>query len=56
VCGIYELIKAEFVEEMVGLLSVSIEDGGFFPLEWFFVSPNHVWVLWELQQRSWWWC
>jgi hypothetical protein len=55
VCGIYELIKAEFVEEMVGLLLVSIEDEGFFSLERFFISPNHVWVRWELQQRSWQW-
>ena len=55
VCGVYELVKAEFVEEMVGLLSVSVEDKGFLSLERFFVSSNHVWVLWELRWRSWWW-
>ena len=36
--GIHKLVKAKFVEEMVGLLSVSIEDEGLFSLEGFFVS------------------
>ena len=38
VCGVHELVKAEFVEESVSLFSVSIEDGQFFSLEGFFVS------------------
>jgi hypothetical protein len=37
-CGIYELVKTQFMEEVVGLLSVSVEDEGFFSLEGFFVS------------------
>ena len=33
VCGVHELIEAEFVKETIGLLSVSVKDKGFFPLE-----------------------
>ena len=51
--GIYELVKAKFVKEMVGLLSVSIEDRGFFPLEWFVIPPNQIWVLRALRRRPW---
>ena len=36
--SVHELIKVEFVKEMIGFLSVPVEDGGFFPLEGFFVS------------------
>jgi hypothetical protein len=32
-CGVYELIETQFMEEVVGLLSVSIKDERFFPLE-----------------------
>ena len=38
--GVHELVEAKFVEEVVSLLSVSVEDGGFLPLEWFFVYSN----------------
>ena len=31
--GVYEQVKAEFVKEMISLLSVSVKDVGFFPLE-----------------------
>ena len=31
--GVHELVEAEFVKEMIGLLSVSVKDKGFFPLE-----------------------
>jgi hypothetical protein len=44
--GIHELVKTKFVEEMVGLLSVSVEDRGFFSLEGFFVSLDWVRWLW----------
>jgi hypothetical protein len=30
---IHELVEMEFVNKMVGLLSVPVEDEGFFPLE-----------------------
>ena len=36
--SIYELIESKFVEEMIGVLSVSIENRGFFSLEWFIIS------------------
>ena len=55
VCGVHELVKTKFVKELVGLMSISVEDKGFFPLEWFFVSSSHAWVLWEPWWRSWWW-
>ena len=56
VWGIHELVKVKFVEEMIGLLSVSIKDGGFFPLEWFFILSDQVWVLRESWWRSQRWC
>ena len=31
--GIYELVKTEFVQELVGSMSVSVKNKGFFPLE-----------------------
>ena len=37
VCDIHELVKAKFVEKMISLSSVSVEDEGFFPLEGLFV-------------------
>jgi hypothetical protein len=55
VCGIHELIKVEFVEELIGLLSVSVKGGGFFSLKGFVISSNRVWVPWELWWRSWRW-
>ena len=36
--GVYELIQTEFMEEPVGLFSVSVKDGWFFSLEGFIVS------------------
>jgi hypothetical protein len=45
VCSVYELIESEFVEKMIGFLSVSVEDRGFFPLEWFVVSLDWIWLL-----------
>jgi hypothetical protein len=54
--SVHELIKAKLVEKVVGLLSVSVEDRGFFPLEWFFVYSCQIWVLRELWWWSWWWC
>ena len=41
-CSVYELIKVEFVEKVVGLLSVSFEDRGFFSLEWFVISLDQI--------------
>ena len=55
VCGVYELVKTEFVKEVIGLLSVSVEDGGFFPLEWFFIYSDGIWALQESRGRSRWW-
>ena len=43
--SIYELIKAEFVKKVVGLLSVPFEDRGFFPLEWFVISLDRIRLL-----------
>ena len=45
VCGVHELVESEFVNESIGLLSVSIKDGWFFPLEGFVVPSQWVWVL-----------
>ena len=42
VCGVHELIEAEFVEESVSLFSVSVEDGRFLSLEEFFISLDRV--------------
>jgi hypothetical protein len=36
--GIHKLVETEFMKKVVGLLSVSIEDERFFPLEGFIVS------------------
>ena len=44
-CSIYELIEAELVKKMVGLLSVPFEDGGFLPLEWFVISSDRIRLL-----------
>ena len=46
VCGVHELIQTEFIEEPVGLFSVSIEDGRFLSLEEFFVSLDRVRLWW----------
>ena len=54
--GVHKLVKVEFVEESVGLLSVSVKNRGFSSLEGFFVSSNWVRVLWESWWRSWRWC
>ena len=43
--GVHELVEVEFVKEKIGLLLVSVEDKGFFPLEWLFVPSDWVWVL-----------
>ena len=40
VCGVHKLVETEFVKEPISLLSVSVEDGGFFPLKGFFVPSN----------------
>jgi hypothetical protein len=56
VCSVHELIEAKFMKEAISFLSVSFEDGGFFPLEWFFVPSNRVRILWELWWKSWQWC
>ena len=40
--GVHELVKAKFVEEMVGFLLVSIEDERFFSLEGFFAPYDQV--------------
>ena len=53
---ICELIEMKFVKEMVGFLSVSFKDGGFSPLERFFVCSNRVRILRKLRWRSWRWC
>ena len=45
-CGIYELIQAEFMEESVGLFSVSVEDGRFSSLESAFISLDRVRLWW----------
>ena len=45
-CGIHELVKAEFVKESVGLFSVSIKDGRVLSLEEFFVSLDWVRLRW----------
>ena len=37
-CSVHELVEAEFVEEMISFLSISVKDRGFFSLEGFFVS------------------
>jgi hypothetical protein len=55
-CGVHELVEMQFVEEVVCLLSVSIEDGRFLSLEWFFIYSNRIRVPWELWWRSRWWC
>ena len=36
--GIHELVESQFMEKAIGLLSISVEDGGLFPLEEFFIS------------------
>ena len=54
--SIYELVKAKFVEETISLLSISVENEGFSPLEWFVILSDWDWVLWELWWRSRWWC
>ena len=54
--SVHELIETKFMKEMISLLSVSFEDGGFFPLEWFFVYSNWVRVLRESWWGSWRWC
>ena len=41
-CGIHELVKAEFMEKSVSLFSVSIKDGRFLFLEEFFISLDRV--------------
>ena len=46
VCGIYELVETEFVEEPVGLFLVSVEDGRFFSLEGFVVSLDRIRLWW----------
>ena len=46
-CSIHKLVMAKFVEEFVGLLSVSIEDRGFFSLEGFFNSSGRVRGCWD---------
>jgi hypothetical protein len=56
VCSVHKLIESKFVEKMIGLLSISFEDGGFFPLERSFIYSNLVQVLWELWWGSRWWC
>ena len=33
VCGVHELIEVEFIKEMIGLLSIPVEDEGFVSLE-----------------------
>ena len=38
--GVHKLVKAEFVEKSIGLLLVSVEDGGFFSLEGFFIPSS----------------
>ena len=42
VCGIHKLVKTKFVEKVIGLLSVSVENEGLVSLEGFFVSSNQV--------------
>ena len=41
-CGVHKLVETEFMEESVSRLSVSVEDGGFFSLEGFFVPSDWV--------------
>ena len=55
--GIHKLIKSKFMKEPVGLLSVSVEDGGFFSLKGFFIPSSQVCGIWEPRQRSrrWYW-
>ena len=48
VCGIHELVETQFVEELVGFLSVSIEDKRFFSLERFVISLDRVRIRREL--------
>ena len=47
--GIHELVETQFVEELIGLLSVSIKDERFFSLERFVISLDRVWV----RRESW---
>ena len=54
--SIHELVEAEFVKEVISFLLVSVEDWGFFPLEWFFIYSNWVRILRGLWWRSWRWC
>ena len=41
---------------MIGPLSVSVKDRGFFSLEWSFVHSNRIRILWTLQWKSRRWC
>ena len=41
--SIHELVEMQFVEEAVGLLSISVKDEGFFSLERLVVSLDRVW-------------
>ena len=43
--GVYELIEAKFVEEVIGCLSVSFEDRRCFSLEGLVISSDWVWLL-----------
>ena len=49
---VHELIEVQFLKEMISLLSVSFKDGGFSPLEWFFVYSDWIRISWELWWRS----
>jgi hypothetical protein len=54
--GVHELVKMKFVEEMVGFLSVSVKNGRFLSLEWFFIYSSRIRISWKLRWRSWWRC
>jgi hypothetical protein len=43
VCGIHKLVEAEFMEKVISLASVSVEDERLFSLEGFVVSKDRVW-------------
>ena len=36
--GVHKLVETEFMKKVVGPLSISVEDEGFFSLEGFFIS------------------
>ena len=55
-CGIHELVKTKFVEEMVGFLSVPVKNRRFLSLEWFSIYSSRIQVSWKLWWRSRWRC